>query len=157
MEPEEYKEHKQETSSYSEPQATSRQSRWAIPVAIALLGAAAFGVGYGLRQQSIVGQMTARQNENSAQMAQMRTQIDSLNAKLGDAMTSLNNSNLRESSRRSRLPRSPPLFRNRRRKPKSPPPLRSARIASALATNRSISCALSSPTSKNSSRTHKTR
>src|SRR5262249_27964353 len=85
----EHQEYKQETPSYSEPPATSRSARWAVPVAIALIGAAAFGVGYGLRQQSIVAQMTSRQNENGAQMAQMRTQIDTLNAKLSDALSSL--------------------------------------------------------------------
>jgi len=77
-----------ESSSFSDTSTASRRARWTVPFAIALIGAATFGVGYGLRQQSIVAQMSARQNENSAQMAQMRTQIDTLNSRLSDALSS---------------------------------------------------------------------
>src|SRR5262249_12416921 len=85
----EHEPYNQENSSFSDTSTTSRRARWTVPFAIALIGAATFGVGYGLRQQSIVGQMSARQNENSAQMAQMRAQIDTLNSRLSDALSSL--------------------------------------------------------------------
>jgi hypothetical protein len=85
----EHEPYNQDNSSISDTSDTSRRARWTVPFAIALIGAAAFGVGYGLRQQSIVGQMSARQNENSAQMAQMRTQMDTLNARLSEALSSL--------------------------------------------------------------------
>jgi len=85
----EHEPYNEESSSFSDTATASRRARWTVPFAIALIGAATFGVGYGLRQQSIVGQMSARQNENSAQMAQMRTQIDTLNSRLSDALSSL--------------------------------------------------------------------
>src|SRR5215472_3924946 len=85
----EHEPYNEESSSFSDTPTASRRARWTVPFAIALIGAATFGVGYGLRQQSIVGQMSARQNENSAQMAQMRTQIDTLNSRLSDALSSL--------------------------------------------------------------------
>src|SRR5262245_56701231 len=85
----EHEPYNRESSSDYDTSNTPRRARWTVPFAIALIGAAAFGVGYGLRQQSIVGQMSARQNENSAQMAQMRTQIDTLNSRLSDALSSL--------------------------------------------------------------------
>src|SRR5215472_16399192 len=85
----EHEPYNQESSSFSDTSTASGRTRWTVPFAIALIGAATFGVGYGLRQQSIVGQMSARQNENSAQMAQMRTRIDTLNSRLSDALSSL--------------------------------------------------------------------
>lgn len=85
----EHEPYNEESSSFSDTSTASRRARWTVPFAIALIGAATFGVGYGLRQQSIVGQMSARQNENSAQMAQMRAQIDTLNSRLSDALSSL--------------------------------------------------------------------
>src|SRR5215468_5959473 len=85
----EHEPYNEESSSVSDPSTAPRRASWTVPFAIALIGAATFGVGYGLRQQSIVGQMSARQNENSAQMAQMRSQIDTLNSRLSDALSSL--------------------------------------------------------------------
>src|SRR5262249_22533243 len=75
----EHEPYNEESSSFSDTATASRRARWTVPFAIALIGAATFGVGYGLRQQSIVGQMRAVKTENSAQRAQIRTQIDPLN------------------------------------------------------------------------------
>jgi septal ring factor EnvC (AmiA/AmiB activator) len=60
----------------------SRSKVWLLSLVIALIGVAGLGVGYGIRQQGLVSQMTAREADNTAAMNQMRGQIDSLTAKL---------------------------------------------------------------------------
>src|SRR5260221_10884148 len=62
----------------------SRSKLWVVALVIALIGAAALGVGYGFHQQGLVSQMTARDADNSAAMGQMHGQIDSLTAKLNE-------------------------------------------------------------------------
>ncbi|PYT99396.1 MAG: hypothetical protein DMG34_20520 [Acidobacteria bacterium] len=55
-----------------------------LSLVIALIGVAGLGVGYGIRQQGLVSQMTLREADNTAAMSQMRSQIDSLTNKLND-------------------------------------------------------------------------
>ncbi len=67
--------------------STSRSKPWVLGLVIALIGVAGLGVGYGVRQQGLVSQMSAREADNSAAMSQMHGQIDSLTAKLNDLNT----------------------------------------------------------------------
>jgi hypothetical protein len=62
----------------------SRPRIWLLSLVIALIGVAGLAGGYGIRQQELVSQMTARQADNTFAMSQMRGQIDSLTAKLSD-------------------------------------------------------------------------
>jgi uncharacterized coiled-coil protein SlyX len=62
----------------------SRSKVWLLSLVIALIGVAGLGVGYGLRQQGVISQMTAREADTSAAMMQMRSQLDSMTAKLND-------------------------------------------------------------------------
>lgn len=55
-----------------------------LPVIIALVAIAALGVGYGFHQSGLVSEMATRLNQSNADAAQMRAQMDSLNAKLSD-------------------------------------------------------------------------
>jgi len=75
--------HQFSNDSSAEP-SDSRSKLWVIALVIALIGAAALGVGYGFHQQGLVGQMTARDADNTAAMGQMHGQIDSLTAKLNE-------------------------------------------------------------------------
>lgn len=67
----------------------SRVKVWVLALVIALIGVAGLGVGYGVRQQGLVSQMTAREADNAAAMGQMRGQIDSLTARLSEVSTAL--------------------------------------------------------------------
>src|SRR5260221_4297102 len=67
--------------------STARSKAWVLGLVIALIGVAGLGVGYGVRQQGLVSQMSAREADNSAAMSQMHGQIDSLTAKLNDLNT----------------------------------------------------------------------
>jgi len=75
--------HQVSNDSYAESSG-SRSKLWAVALVIALIGAAAMGVGYGFHQQGLVSQMTARDADNTAAMGQMHGQIDSLTAKLNE-------------------------------------------------------------------------
>lgn len=72
--------------SFTEPSG-SRSKVWMLALVIALIGVAGLGVGYGVRQQGLVTQMTAREADNTAAMSQMRGQIDSLTSQLNDLAT----------------------------------------------------------------------
>jgi hypothetical protein len=62
----------------------SRPRAWTLGLVIALIGVAGLGVGYGVRQQGLVNQMSAREADNTAAMSQLRAQVDSLRAKLNE-------------------------------------------------------------------------
>src|SRR5882724_10278663 len=74
----EHQEHQVQGDAFSESTA-SRSKVWMLSLVIALIGVAGLGVGYGIRQQGLVSQMTLREADNTAAMSQMRSQIDSLN------------------------------------------------------------------------------
>jgi hypothetical protein len=82
----EHQEQQVQSDAFSES-AGSRSKVWMLSLVIALIGVAGLGVGYGIRQQGLVSQMTLREADNAAAMSQMRSQIDSLTNKLND-MTS---------------------------------------------------------------------
>src|SRR5213076_734310 len=79
----EHQEHQVQSDAFSES-AGSRSKIWMLSLVIALIGVAGLGVGYGIRQQGLVSQMTLREADNTAVMSQMRGQIDSLTNKLND-------------------------------------------------------------------------
>jgi hypothetical protein len=53
-----------------------------LSLVIALIGVTGLAVGYGVRQQSLVNQVNAREADSNATMIQMRNQVESLTAKL---------------------------------------------------------------------------
>jgi cell division protein FtsB len=79
----EHREHQVQSDAFSESTG-SRSKIWMLSLVIALIGVAGLGVGYGIRQQGLVSQMTLREADNTAAMSQMRCQIDSLTNKLND-------------------------------------------------------------------------
>src|SRR5438876_6288518 len=79
----ERQEHQVQSDVFSESSG-SRSKVWMLSLVIALIGVAGLGVGYGIRQQGLVSQMTLREADNTAAMSQMRSQIDALTAKLND-------------------------------------------------------------------------
>lgn len=71
-----------------EESTPSTQSRsWIVVAACASLLTAAIAVGYGVHQQAAVGQLTSRNQEMTTAMSDMRSQMDTLNAKLNDVST----------------------------------------------------------------------
>src|SRR5258705_952674 len=82
-EDQEHREHQVQSDAFSESTG-SRSKIWMLSLVIALIGVAGLGVGYGIRQQGLVSQMTLREADNTAAMSQMRSQIDSLTNKLND-------------------------------------------------------------------------
>jgi len=82
-EDQEHREHQIQSDAFSE--STGSPSKiWMLSLVIALIGVAGLGVGYGIRQQGLVSQMTLREADNTAAMSKMRSQIDSLTNKLND-------------------------------------------------------------------------
>jgi len=82
-EQQDHQEHQVQSDAFSESTG-SRSKVWMLSLVIALIGVAGLGVGYGIRQQGLVSQMTLREADNTAAMSQMRSQIDSLTNKLND-------------------------------------------------------------------------
>ena len=71
-----------------EESTPSTQSRsWIVVAVCATLLTAAIAVGYGVHQQAAVGQLTSRNQELTTAMSDMRSQMDTLNAKLNDVST----------------------------------------------------------------------
>jgi len=71
-----------------EENTSSTQSRSWIAVAVfASLLTTAVAVGYGVHQQSVVGQLTSRNQEMTTAVSDMHSQMDALNAKLNDVST----------------------------------------------------------------------
>src|SRR5438309_3523302 len=83
FEHQDHQEHQVQGDAFSESTG-SRSKVWMLSLVIALIGVAGLGVGYGIRQQGLVSQMTLREADNTAAMSQMRSQIDSLTNKLND-------------------------------------------------------------------------
>jgi hypothetical protein len=76
-------EHQVSNDSFSGPPG-SRSRVWPLSLVIALIGVGGLAVGYGIRQQGLVTQMTLREADNNAAMGQLRGQIDTLAAKLNE-------------------------------------------------------------------------
>src|SRR5258707_4977133 len=65
--------------------APAPQSRLWIAVAVgASLLTTAVALGYGVHQQSVVGQLTSQNQEMTSTMTEMRSQMDTLSAKFND-------------------------------------------------------------------------
>jgi hypothetical protein len=68
--------------------STSTNSRsWLVVAVLASLLCTAVAVGYGFHQQSVVSQLTSRNQDMTSAMTDMRSQIDMLGSKLKDVST----------------------------------------------------------------------
>ena len=67
--------------------SASRGGSWLVVLALASLFAAVIAVGYGFHQQSVVSQLTSRNQEMTSAMTDMRSQVDTLGARLNDVST----------------------------------------------------------------------
>jgi len=63
---------------------SSRFSKWLVVAVCASLLVTAIALGYGVHQQSAVSQLTARNQEMTNTMSDMRSQMDALGTKLND-------------------------------------------------------------------------
>jgi len=63
---------------------SSRFSKWLVVAVCASLLVTAIALGYGVHQQSAVSQLTARNQEMTNTMSDMRSQLDTLGTKLND-------------------------------------------------------------------------
>src|SRR5256885_15219380 len=79
--PEKYEQEPNESS----PLAQSRS--WIVVAVCASLLTTAVALGYGVHQQSVVGQLTSQNQEMTSAMNEMHSQVDTLNAKLNDVST----------------------------------------------------------------------
>src|SRR5207302_20736 len=79
--PEKYEQEPNESS----PLAQSRS--WIVVAVCASLLTTAVALGYGVHQQSVVGQLTSQNQEMTSAMNEMYSQVDTLNAKLNDVST----------------------------------------------------------------------
>src|SRR5882762_11871340 len=69
----------------SRENSPSAQSRsWIVVAAVACCLTAAVALGYGFHQQTVVGQLTSRNQELTSAMSDMHSQMDALGAKLSD-------------------------------------------------------------------------
>lgn len=59
-------------------------NRWLVVAVIALLAVAGVALGYGYRQQMLVGHLTAQESVADATIKQMQDQLNSVNTKLND-------------------------------------------------------------------------
>jgi len=76
--PEKYEQEPNESS----PFAQSRS--WIVVAVCACLLTTAVALGYGVHQQSVVGQLTSQNQEMTSAMNEMHSQVETLNAKLND-------------------------------------------------------------------------
>jgi len=76
--PEKYEQEPHESS--AAPQSRS----WIAVAVCASLLTTAIAVGYGVHQQSVVGQLTSQNSEMTSSMNEMHSQVDTLSAKLND-------------------------------------------------------------------------
>jgi cell division protein FtsB len=76
--PEKYEHEPDESTLSTQPRS------WIVVAACASLLTAAVAVGYGVHQQSVVGQLTSRNQEMTTSMSDMHSQMDALNDKLND-------------------------------------------------------------------------
>ena len=67
-----------------EPGESSRFSKWLVVAVCASFLVTAIALGYGVHQQSAVSQLTARNQEMTNTMSDMRSQLDTLGTKLND-------------------------------------------------------------------------
>src|SRR5216684_44716 len=79
--PEKYEHESQESS--PEPQSRS----WIVVGVCASLLTTAVALGYGVHQQSVVGQLTSRNQEMTSSMNEMHSQVDTLSAKMNEVST----------------------------------------------------------------------
>src|SRR5882724_12181909 len=59
-------------------------SRWLVIAMLVLLGVAAVAVGYGYRQETLVGHLTAQQSVSDSTISQMQGQLSAVTSKLND-------------------------------------------------------------------------
>src|SRR5256885_13215457 len=79
--PDKYEHESQESS----PALQSRS--WIVVAVCGSLLTTAVALGYGVHQQSVVGQLTSQNQEMTSAMNEMHSQVDTLNAKLNDVST----------------------------------------------------------------------
>lgn len=70
-----------------EGSSSARSGTWVVVAVCASLLAAIVAFGYGMHQQATVSQLTARNQEMTSSMNDMRSQVDTLGAKLNDVST----------------------------------------------------------------------
>lgn len=70
-----------------EGSSSNRTGTWVVVAVCASLLAAVVAFGYGMHQQSTVSRLTARNQEMTASMNDMRSQVDTLGARLNDVST----------------------------------------------------------------------
>jgi len=78
-----FKPEKYEQESHESSPAPQSRSWIAVAVCASLL-TTAIAVGYGVHQQSVVGQLTSQNSEMTSSMNEMHSQVDTLSAKLND-------------------------------------------------------------------------
>jgi len=76
--PEKYEQESHESS------PTPQSRSWIAVAVCASLLTTAIAVGYGVHQQSVVGQLTSQNQEMTSSMNEMHSQVDTLSAKLND-------------------------------------------------------------------------
>jgi len=76
--PEKYEQEPQESS------PTPQSRSWIVVAVCASLLTTAVALGYGVHQQSVVGQLTSQNQEMTSAMNEMHSQVDTLSAKLND-------------------------------------------------------------------------
>jgi len=59
-------------------------SRWLVIAMLVLLGVAAVALGYGYRQETLVGHLTAQQSVSDSTISQMQGQLSAVTSKLND-------------------------------------------------------------------------
>jgi uncharacterized coiled-coil protein SlyX len=72
--------------------ASARGNRWLLGMLILLFVATAVSLGYGYHQHSTANQLAAEDQQLSASVSQMRSQLDALNSKLADLSSAVANS-----------------------------------------------------------------
>lgn len=70
-----------------EGSSSNRTGTWVVVAVCASLLAAVVAFGYGMHQQATVSQLTARNQEMTSSMSDMRSQVDTLGARLNDVST----------------------------------------------------------------------
>src|ERR1700757_4835943 len=79
------REHDEMKEHESRPETTETgTNRWLVIALVALLGVAGVALGYGYRQQMLVGHLTAQQSVADATISQMQGQLSAVTSKLND-------------------------------------------------------------------------